>query len=123
MFKPYHFIGLELGASIACVALRREPTGAPREFRGDVAAVAKRDLAPGATLDGEGGYTVYGKLIPARASLTLGALPIGLSHGARVVRSVAAGEIVRWDDCSLDEGSLAVGVRREMEAMFRNGSE
>ena len=123
MFKPYHFIGLELGASIASVALRREPTGAPREFRGDVAAVAKRDLAPGATLDGEGGYTVYGKLTPARASLALGALPIGLSHGARVIRPVAAGEIVRWDDCSLDESSLAVGVRREMEAMFRGGSE
>jgi predicted homoserine dehydrogenase-like protein len=123
MFKPYHFIGLELGVSIASVVLRGEPTGATRGFRGDVAAVAKRDLAIGATLDGEGGYTVYGKLTPARASLALGALPIGLAHGARVITPVVAGEIVRWDDCNLDESSLAVGVRREMEAMFRGNFE
>jgi predicted homoserine dehydrogenase-like protein len=46
-----------LGVSIASVALRGETTGAAHDFRADVAAVAKRDLAAGETLDGEGGYT------------------------------------------------------------------
>ncbi|HLW93330.1 MAG TPA: SAF domain-containing protein [Roseiarcus sp.] len=119
MYKPYHLIGLELGISVANIVLRGEATGATRSFRGDVAAVAKRNLAVGETLDGEGGYMVYGKLAPARASLTLGALPIGAAHGAKVRRRVAAGQVVRWDDCAIDETSPAVRLRREMEATFR----
>jgi predicted homoserine dehydrogenase-like protein len=119
LYKPYHFIGLELGVSIATVALRRETTGSAQDFRADVAAVAKRDLAAGETLDGEGGYTVYGKLMPARVTLAVQALPIGLAHGLRLVKPVPAGGIVRWEDCSADETNLAVRVRREMELMFR----
>ena len=80
MYKPYHLIGLELNISILSAALRNEPTGQPHGFRGDVAAIAKRDLRAGEMLDGEGGYTVWGKLMPAAASLAAGALPIGLAH-------------------------------------------
>jgi predicted homoserine dehydrogenase-like protein len=119
MYKPYHLIGLELGLSVASIMTRGEPTGATRGFRGDVAAVAKRDLAAGQILDGEGGHTVYGKLTPARASLALRALPIGLSDGARLTAPVAAGQIVRWEDCVVDTTSPAVSLRREMEATFR----
>jgi predicted homoserine dehydrogenase-like protein len=121
LYRPYHFIGLELGVSIVNVALRRETTGTAQDFRADVAAVAKRNLAAGETLDGEGGYTVYGKLMPARASLADHALPVGLAHGLRLVKAVPSGEIVRWEDCSADESNLAVRVRREMELMFRPG--
>ena len=80
MYKPFHLIGLELSISVLNVALRGEPTGSCRGFRGDAVAVAKRALKAGETLDGEGGYTVYAKLIPAARSLKLGALPIGLAH-------------------------------------------
>ncbi len=73
MYKPYHLIGLELNISILSAALRGEPTGQPYGFRGDVAAVAKRNLRAGEMLDGEGGYTVWGKLVPAAASLKAGA--------------------------------------------------
>src|SRR3954466_11749573 len=69
MYKPFHLIGLELSISVLSAALRGEPTGQPYGFRGDVAAVAKRDLRAGEMLDGEGGYTVWGKLMPAAASL------------------------------------------------------
>jgi predicted homoserine dehydrogenase-like protein len=99
---------------------RGEPTGSTRGFRGDVAAVAKRDFAAGQMLDGEGGYTVYGKLTPARASLALRALPIGVADGARLAAPVAAGQIVRWDDCVVDETSPGVRLRRELEATFRS---
>ena len=115
MYKPYHLIGLELGISVASVGLRREPTGAPLAWRADVVATAKRDLAAGETLDGEGGYRVYGKLLPASRSLALGALPLGLAHGATLRRDVAADEAVRWGDVEIDEGSEAVRLRREME--------
>ena len=92
MYKPYHAIGLELGISIASVGLRHEPTGAPIAWHGDVITTAKRDLAKGETLDGEGGYTVFGKLMPAADSVKLGGLPLGLSHGVRVKRDIAAFE-------------------------------
>jgi predicted homoserine dehydrogenase-like protein len=118
MYKPYHLIGLELGVSVASVMLRGEPTGTTRGFRGDVVCVAKRDLAAGEILDGEGGYAVWGKLMPARASLALGGLPIGIAHGARLTSAVKAGEIVRWSDCVTDATAPAIRLRREMEAML-----
>jgi predicted homoserine dehydrogenase-like protein len=115
MYKPYHLIGLELGISVASVGLRREPTGAPVAFSADVVATAKRDLAPGEMLDGEGGFTVYGKLRPAAASLREGGLPLGLAHKVRLRNAVAAGQPVRWDDVEIDASLLAVQSRREME--------
>ena len=121
MYKPYHLIGLELGVSVASAALRREPTGCATGFRGDAVATAKRDLAAGETLDGEGGYTVWGKLMPAADSLGVGALPIGLAHGVKLKRAVKAGAPVRWSDAEIDETAQAVRIRREMEAMFRPG--
>jgi predicted homoserine dehydrogenase-like protein len=116
LWRPYHFIGLELGISVASAALRREPTGCSESFSGDVAATAKRDLAAGEILDGEGGAMVWGKCIPAARSLTLGALPIGLAHGVPLKRAVKAGTIVSYADVALDETSEAVRLRRAMEA-------
>jgi predicted homoserine dehydrogenase-like protein len=117
MYKPYHLIGLELGISVLSAALRREPTGQTRGFTGDVVAVAKRALAGGESLDGEGGYTVWGKLVPAARSLAEGAVPIGLAHGVKLVRDVPAGELVRWSDVAAMD-SEAVRVRRDMERRF-----
>ena len=117
MYKPFHLIGLELGVSVVSAALRGEPTGQPCGFRGDVVAVAKRALRSGETLDGEGGYTVWGKLVPAERSLAEGALPIGLAHKVALLRDIAAGEIVRWVDVAVPE-SPAVLARREMERRF-----
>jgi len=118
MYKPFHLIGLELGISVASVGLRGEPTGAPVDFHADVVATAKRDLRAGEVLDGEGGYTVYGKLMPAAASLALGGLPLGLAHGCRLRSAIVTGAPVRWSDVELDSGLPAVRFRREMEATF-----
>jgi predicted homoserine dehydrogenase-like protein len=115
MYKPFHLIGLELSISVASVALRGEPTGSCKAWRGDAVAVAKRGLKAGETLDGEGGYTVYAKLIPAARSLALGALPIGLAGHVKLVRDVAAGEFVKASDVALDETAQAVRIRRQME--------
>jgi len=119
MYKPYHLIGLELGTSVASIACRQEATGATSGFHGDVAATAKRALKAGEMLDGEGGYTVYGKVMPAANSLKMGALPIGLAHHVRLKNDVAAGHAVKWTDIEIDQTKEAVRVRLEMEAMFR----
>jgi predicted homoserine dehydrogenase-like protein len=117
MFKPYHLIGLELGISVLSAALRREATGAPQGFVGDVAAVTKRALPAGTRLDGEGGYTVWGRLMPAADSLAVGALPIGLAHGIRTTRDIPAGTVLRRADVEAPSG-IAAEARAAMEARF-----
>ncbi|MGH8679522.1 MAG: SAF domain-containing protein, partial [Burkholderiales bacterium] len=118
LYKRWHLIGLEVGISVASVGLRNEPTGAATGFRADAVATAKRALKPGEILDGEGGYTVVGKLMPAADSLAAGAVPLGLAHGWKLLKVVAAGNVVRWQDLAIDESSGAVKVRREMESLF-----
>lgn len=118
LWRPSHLIGLELGISVASAALRGEPTGSPRTFCGDAVAVAKRDLKPGDMLDGEGGTTAWGRLMPAAESLALGALPIGLAHGVTVQRDVPAGAVIPCAAVTLDTSNLAVRLRAEMEARF-----
>ena len=118
LYKRWHLIGLEVGISVASVGLRGEPTGCATGFRADAVATAKRALKPGELLDGEGGYTVVGRLMPAQDSLAQGCLPLGLAHGWKVLKPVAAGQPVRWSDAAVDANVSAVKLRREMEQVF-----
>jgi predicted homoserine dehydrogenase-like protein len=115
MYRPSHLVGLELPISVASAALRNEATGSPREFVGDVAAVAKRNLTEGEVLDGEGGETVFGRLMPAGDSVASGALPIGLASGVAVARPVTKDGILTYDDVRLEEGGAVLAMRRELE--------
>jgi predicted homoserine dehydrogenase-like protein len=116
MYKPYHLIGLELNMSILSAALRGEPTGCPIGWQADVVSTAKRNLRAGEMLDGEGGFTVWGKLMPAADSLALGGFPLGLSHGVELVNDVPAGRPIRWTDVRVKEDRAAHRLRRELEA-------
>jgi predicted homoserine dehydrogenase-like protein len=118
MYKPSHLIGLELGISVASAALRHEATGAATGWRGDCVATAKRLLRAGETLDGEGGYTVWGRLMVASDSAAKRALPIGLAHKVKLKRDIPEGQVVSWDDVEYDANAQAVRIRREMESAF-----
>ena len=122
LYKRWHLIGLEVGISVASVGLRGEATGCPTGWRADAIAVAKRGLKTGEILDGEGGYTVVGRLMPAAASLAGDCLPLGLAHGWKLLREVAAGQPVRWRDVAFDANATAVQLRREMERSLAPGS-
>jgi predicted homoserine dehydrogenase-like protein len=111
-------IGLELGVSVASVALRGEATGSPVAWHSDVVATAKRDLKAGEVLDGEGGYCVWGKQLPVARSLAIGGLPLGLASDVTLKRDLAEGQAVAWADVDYDVADQAVLVRREMEAAF-----
>ena len=117
-YKRWHLIGLEVGMSVASIGLRKEPTGCPIGFHADVIATAKRDLKAGEMLDGEGGYTVYGKLFPSEKSTTLGSLPLGLAHNVKLLRPIKAGQSLTYADVAIDESLLAVRIRRELESSF-----
>ncbi|HSW25400.1 MAG TPA: SAF domain-containing protein, partial [Burkholderiaceae bacterium] len=118
LYKRWHLIGLEVGVSVASVALRGEATGVANAWHADVVATAKRDLRAGEVLDGEGGYTVWGKLLPAATSHAISGLPLGLAHGVTLKRAIAKGQSLGFDDVSIDTTTRAYTVRREMERQF-----
>jgi len=119
LYKRWHLFGLEVVISVASVGLRGEATGCATGWRADAVAIAKKNLTAGEILDGEGGYTVVGRLMPAADSLAKDCLPLGLAHGWKVLRPVAAGQPVRWSDVAVNPNEPAVRVRREMENAFR----
>jgi len=118
-FRHYHLWFLEASISIAQVFLNRqvwlEPLDAPVA---DVMTVAKRDLVAGDVLERFGGYTNYGVMELAEMAKELNALPAGLSPGAKMIREVKKGEIVTWNDVSLDEGMTVVKLRREQDKLI-----
>lgn len=116
MYKPFHLIGLELNVSILSAVLRHEPTGATAAFNADVVATAKRDLKRGERLDGEGGYTAWGKLTTAEKSVTSAALPIGLADRAKLVRDIKANQVLHWDDVQFDTEDDIVISRKALRA-------
>jgi len=115
LYRPFHFIGLELAVSVTRIAEARRPTGRPIAHHADVVARTKRKLAAGTRLDGEVGYTVYGHLMPAHLSLRHGALPMGLATNVEVIRDLDADAVVTWDDVRVDAADPLVRLRREME--------
>ena len=118
MYKRWHLIGLELGMSVATLAIRKETTGTPRHFIADVCAVAKANLKAGTVLDGEGGYTVYGGLRPAQLSVDSGFLPLGLCKGAKLKRDIHLDQVLTWEDVELAQDALGFTLRKETEALL-----
>lgn len=108
---------------MATIMCRGEPTGQTQTWAGDVVATAKRDLKSGEKLDGEGGFMVYGKLMPAEDSMNIEGLPIGLAHGIVLKNNIQQGQGLSWRDVQYDEKTQAVAVRREMEAIYKKEFE
>lgn len=119
LYRPYHLIGLELGISVASAVLRGEPTGSSQAFLADVTCVAKRDLKTGEILDGEGGYTAYGRLSGARDSLQSTYLPLGLSSDAKVIRPISKGSALTYADVEINEDLFSYSLRQSMEEEYR----
>jgi predicted homoserine dehydrogenase-like protein len=118
LYRPAHVIGFELGISVASVALRGEATGSTDLFIADAVSAAKKDLKPGDILDGEGGYTVYGRLVQAAESLKNKYLPVGLSRHAKVVRPLTKDSILTYDDVKLDDSQFSYKLRKTVEQEF-----
>ena len=120
MYKPFHLIGMELNTSIFSAALLKLPTGQTKYFKGDVVSVSKKNLKKGEKLDGEGGFTAWGKLIPASTSLNLKALPIGLANDMFLKNDIDKDKIITWNDVEFDSNDEIISYRHQMENKFRN---
>jgi predicted homoserine dehydrogenase-like protein len=122
-YRPYHLVGLELPISAARAALDGAATGTPRAVPcAAVVCAAKRSLRPGDVLDGEGGATVYGLADDAAAAARECLLPMGLSHGARLVRPVAEDGLVRLDDVAVDTSTALYRLWEEQQRLLDRGA-
>ena len=125
-FRPYHLWFIEAPLSVARAHLYREPWLVPLDRPVvEVLTMAKKDLAPGETLDAFGGYTFHGSMDRAPEAEKLDALPVGLAPGAKLIRPVAKGAVISWQDVQLDESSTVVKLRRQQDAppQQRRGGE
>ena len=119
LWRPYHLIGLEIGVSIASVALRGEPTGAPYAgHRAEVVCATRAPMRAGDVIDGEGGYAAYGTSVSARRARELDLVPMGLAHGLRLKRDVPADHPIGTADVTFDDASFLWKLRREQDAQF-----
>ncbi|MDA9657474.1 flagellar biosynthesis protein FlgA [Alphaproteobacteria bacterium] len=119
MYKPFHLIGMELNISVFSAALLNQATGQTKKFTGDVVSTTKTTLKKGEILDGEGGATVWGKLVPSKLSLSMEALPIGLAHGIRLKNEIKENEIITWNDVDYLPSDPVILYRRKMENDFK----
>ena len=119
LYTPYHLPHLQVVPTIARAALFQDATVAPRAGPVcDVLAVAKRDLEAGAVLDGIGGFTCYGTIDNADTVCREELLPMGLSEGCRVRRSIAQDRPIAYADVELPGGRLCDRLRAEQDAQF-----
>ena len=102
IWRPYHYVGLELAQSIYSIALDKKSTGHTKFFNADVVSIAKKDLSSGEILDGEGGFTSRGRLVTSRNSVDNNFLPLGLSDGAETKKSIKKDEFIKIDDVKIN---------------------
>jgi homoserine dehydrogenase len=102
IWRPYHYIGLELAQSIYSIALDNRATGFTKNYNADVASFAKKDLKKGDKLDGEGGFCARGRLVTSEKSKKEKILPLGLTDNAILIRDIKKDDIIKLDDVDLN---------------------
>jgi len=102
IWRPYHYIGLELAQSVYAIVLDQKATGQTINYNADVGAYAKKDLKIGERLDGEGGFCARGKLITSKKSKQENILPLGLTDNAVLKKDVNKDEVIKIDDVELN---------------------
>jgi len=123
LYRPYHLCSFETPLSVAKACFFKEPTINSLHFHSEVVAVAKRDLSPGQFIDGIGGFDVFGKIYTAQEARSLHAVPIGVIHHAKVLRPVARGEVLTYQDVALDEDSFVVRLRKLQDMVMESDGE
>jgi predicted homoserine dehydrogenase-like protein len=117
LYRPYHLVAVEAPISIAKAALYGQPTGSPLPTPVvEVVTIAKRHLETGETLDGSGGYTVYGHVEQAETARAANFLPLGLADKVRLKEDVPAGSPITYDMVELNEDSFILKLRRLQDA-------
>ncbi len=116
--RPYHLTSLEVPLTCARAVLYGKADMVPlAKPVAEVAALAKRDLCPGDTLDLLGETTYRAWAIEAGRARSLGARPAGLLPGCTVTAPVAKGELLTDRNTALPEGSRIAALRARQDEM------
>jgi len=114
LYRPYHLCNVETPISIAEAVLYGESTIVSRQMVAEVAALAKRDLAPGERVGQIGEADFFGRTYTYAEARALGAVPLGLVPGGRVTAPITKGELLTEDRFQPD-GRLFVYRLRQMQ--------
>ena len=121
IYRPQHFVGHEMPLGLARMAVLGDDVGAPICRAAEVVAAAKRSLRAGETLDGEGGYTVYGLAERHDAARAENLVPMALTHGAVATADIAEDEMVTFDNVEVPP-SLSLSLWQVQEQQESSSS-
>ena len=119
LWRPYHYIGLELAQSIYSIVLDKKATGQTKYYNADVIAVAKKDLNVGDILDGEGGFAVRGRLFSSQESVKNNYLPLGLTDGAILKKKIKKDQYIKLDDVEINWKEEVLTARKYQNKLIK----
>lgn len=122
-YTPFHLPHIQLASTIARAALNQDPTvSASGRPVCEVLTMAKRDLSSGEVLDGVGGFMSYGVIEKAAVCFSNNFLPMGLSEGCRLRRSIVKDQPVSYTDVVLPPNRLCDKLKAEQNTRFFDGT-
>lgn len=116
--RPYHLTSLEVPLTCARAVLYGKADMVPLDKPvAEVAAVAKRDLKAGETLDQIGEYTYRAWAMETSRARSARALPAGLLTGAVTTAAIAKGKLITAHNTTLPDARI-VDLRRRQDEMI-----
>jgi predicted homoserine dehydrogenase-like protein len=118
-YTPYHLCHFEVPTSVARAVLFGDATLAPAGGpQVGVIAVAKKDLIAGELIEEFGGYQVYGVAENMDVIRRENLLPVGLSIGCRLSRTIAKDAILTFEDVVIPPNRVVDLLYGEQEKRF-----
>lgn len=118
-YTPFHLPQLEIPITVCRAALLGDATVTPKgRPYCEAAAISKRALKVGETLDGIGGYTAYTLIDNFDTCREQNLLPMGVSEGCKIIRDVPADTPISYADVELPKGRLIDDLRAQMISKF-----
>jgi len=118
-FRPFHLTSLEVPLTCARAVLygKADMVPMPRPVA-EVAAVAKRDLAPGERLDQIGEYTYRAWIMTTGDAAAQGAIPCGLLTGATVTAPIRKGDLITTANATVPADSRIAILRKRQDDLL-----
>jgi len=113
-YTPFHLPHIQVASTIGRAVINKDATVTARGGPVcEVVAVAKRDLKAGETIDGIGGFTVYGLIDNSTTARSTNALPISLSEGCILRRNIAKDSVISFSDVTNTGGGVVDALWNE----------
>ncbi|MBV9753891.1 MAG: homoserine dehydrogenase [Hyphomicrobiales bacterium] len=118
LLRPYHLTSLETPLSAVRAVMHERPDMQPLDRPvAECTALAKRPLAPGQALGRIGEHDYRGFAMSWLEARQARALPLGLAEAARVVKPIAIGEQLTYENCVPADDFVVTQTRRRLDQM------